>query len=238
MMATQTKHPNPAVRVERLVKTYSTADGALTVLDGVKFEMEAGGRMAVVGPSGSGKSTLLHLIGGLDQADSGEIFVDETPVHSASEGERTRLRAERIGMVFQSHHLLPQCTAWENALVPTMAAAGKNRNEPLETRLKRLFDRVGLGDRLDHLPSRLSGGECQRVALVRALANEPTLLLADEPTGALDKASADRLADLLLELNDSEGVALLVITHSPELAARIGNVHRMESGRLTANTTS
>jgi lipoprotein-releasing system ATP-binding protein len=237
-MAATLNPSNPAVSVNRVVKTYSTPGGTLTVLDGIDFQLARGAMMAVVGPSGSGKSTLLHVIGGLDPADSGAIEVDGTAVHSATDRERTRLRAQSVGMVFQSHHLLPQCTAWENALVPTMAASAKVRKEPVDVRLKRLFQRVGLEDRLDHLPSRLSGGECQRVALVRALANEPALLLADEPTGALDKASADRLTDLLLEINASEGVALLVITHSEELARRIGNVHRMENGRLVPQLPS
>ena len=228
----------PAIVAEGVGKSFDTSTGKLAVLQDVTFRLAARGRMAIVGPSGSGKSTLLHLIGGLDNPDSGAIKVAGTELSQASDSERCRLRAHNIGMVFQSHHLLPQCTAWENALVPTMAAVDRERSEPVEHRLRRLFQRVGLEDRVGHLPSRLSGGECQRVALVRALANEPALLLADEPTGALDRLSADNMADLLIEVNEQEGVALLVITHSLELANRIGNVHRLENGQLKSPETS
>ena len=185
------------------------------VLRGVNLSLGAGEMAAIVGPSGSGKSTLLNIIGTLDTPDRGSITLDGTSLVGLDEKALARVRSQKLGMIFQLHHLLPQCTVLENVLIPTLAEGPLQRQEPPETRAKRLLERVGLADRLKHRPGQLSGGERQRVAVVRALLNEPKLLLADEPTGALDQDSANNLTDLLIELNKEEGVALLVITHSP-----------------------
>nr|WP_309684383.1 ABC transporter ATP-binding protein [Armatimonas sp.] len=202
------------------------------VLRGVNLSLGAGEMAAIVGPSGSGKSTLLNIIGTLDTPDRGSITLDGTSLVGLDEKALARVRSQKLGMIFQLHHLLPQCTVLENVLIPTLAEGPLQRQEPPETRAKRLLERVGLADRLKHRPGQLSGGERQRVAVVRALLNEPKLLLADEPTGALDQDSANNLTDLLIELNKEEGVALLVITHSPELAAKLGKIYRLSEGLL------
>jgi lipoprotein-releasing system ATP-binding protein len=207
--------------------------GAGEVLRGVDLSLEAGARAAIVGPSGCGKSTLLNILGTLEAPDSGEVRLGGESLLGRTEIDLAQVRRERLGWVFQLHHLLPQCTALENVLIPTLPAPlSKPRREPAEARAKRLLARVGLSGREGHFPAQLSGGERQRVAVVRALINEPEVLLADEPTGALDAVSADALADLLLELNREEGVALLVITHAPELAARLGTTWRLSEGKL------
>jgi lipoprotein-releasing system ATP-binding protein len=202
------------------------------VLRGVNLRLGAGEMAAIVGPSGSGKSTLLNIIGTLESPDSGSLTLNGTSLTGLDEQALARVRSQELGMIFQLHHLLPQCTVLENVLIPTLAEGPVQRKEPAEVRAKRLLNRVGLGERLSHRPGQLSGGERQRVAVVRALLNEPKLLLADEPTGALDQDSANNLTDLLIELNKEEGVALLVITHSPELAAKLGKTYRLDEGLL------
>lgn len=205
---------------------------AAPVLNGVELRVMAGERVAIVGPSGSGKSTLLNLIGTLERPDSGQVFLGEKDLTALDDSALAPVRSQEIGMIFQLHHLLPQCTVLENVLIPTLAGKHPSRKEAPEARAKRLLTRVGLAERLSHRPSQLSGGERQRVAVVRALLNEPKLLLADEPTGALDRASADNLTNLLVELNEEEGVALIVITHDPELATRMGRTLRLQDGTL------
>ena len=202
------------------------------VLRGVNLSLGAGEMAAIVGPSGSGKSTLLNIIGTLDTPDRGSLTLDGTSLVGLDEKALARVRSQKLGMIFQLHHLLPQCTVLENVLIPTLAEGPVQRKEPPEARAQRLLERVGLAERLKHRPGQLSGGERQRVAVVRALLNEPKLLLADEPTGALDQDSANNLTDLLIELNKEEGVALLVITHSPELAAKLGKIYRLDEGLL------
>lgn len=202
------------------------------VLRGVDLRVDAGEAVAIIGPSGSGKSTLLNIIGALDQPSSGKVRFDGRDLSTLTEQSLAGLRAREIGFVFQLHHLLPQCTVLENVLVPTLAAPGLHRREPAEERGRRLLDRVGLGHRLSHRPGQLSGGERQRVAVVRALINEPKLLLADEPTGALDRASAENLGRLLRELNREEGVALVVVTHSMSLAREMSRMYEMRDGTL------
>lgn len=202
------------------------------VLRGVNLSLGAGEMAAIVGPSGSGKSTLLNIIGTLDTPDRGSITLDGTSLVGLDEKALARVRSQKLGMIFQLHHLLPQCTVLENVLIPILAEGPVQREAAPEVRAKRLLERVGLTERLKHRPGQLSGGERQRVAVVRALLNEPKLLLADEPTGALDQDAANNLTDLLIELNKEEGVALLVITHSPELAAKLGKIYRLDEGLL------
>ncbi|MBC7528860.1 MAG: ABC transporter ATP-binding protein [Chthonomonadaceae bacterium] len=228
----------PLLSVRNVTKRYpETADSPeVEVLRGVDLSLEAQETAAIVGRSGSGKSTLLNLIGTLDTPTSGEIEINGRVISSLKPKELSALRNQEIGMVFQLHHLLPQCTALENVLIPTLAPPGKTRklDESPEARAKRLLSRVGLGDRLTHLTGQLSGGERQRVALVRALIHAPSLLLADEPTGALDVASSETLLALLSELNTEENVAILMITHSSEAASRMGRILRMEDGKLSS----
>ena len=220
------------LQLDAVTKRFEAVDGASEgpeVLRGVDLTLEHGQRLAVVGPSGSGKSTLLHLIAGLDRPTSGTIRIDGTDVTALDEKGLAKLRQDTIGLVFQDHHLLPQCSALENVLVPTLVTDRRGKSEE---RARELLERVGLGERLEHRPAQLSGGERQRVAVVRALINKPSLLLADEPTGALDGDSAGELSSLLLDLNESEGVALIVVTHSDALAERVGNILRLEAGAL------
>ncbi len=187
--------------------------------------------VAIVGPSGSGKTTLLNLLGCLDVPDSGAVLVDGHDVASLSDDARAALRARRLGFVFQQHRLLPQCSAWENVLVPTLAPGADTAGAP--DRARALLSAVGLDDRLAHRPGQLSVGQCQRVALARALVNGPALLLADEPTGALDPATAAQVLDLLLAVRRDQGVALLLVTHSEAVAARADRVLHLAHGRLT-----
>ena len=203
----------------------------LTILSDAQLQVAPGEAIAIIGPSGSGKSTLLNIIGTLDHADSGSVELEGESLSGSDEGRLAALRSRKLGFVFQFHYLLPQCTVWENVLVPTLShAAGKPAGA--EERAKRLLDRVGLGGRLNHRPGQLSGGERQRVAVVRALINQPKLLLADEPTGALDRHHAEELINLLLELNREEGVALIVVTHARELAFKLGRVLELRDGKL------
>ena len=205
-------------------------DGA--VLRDVNLRLDRDEAIAIVGPSGSGKSTLLNIIGTLDRPTFGTVFFDGDDLLRLSADEIAPVRNRKIGFVFQLHHLLPQCTILENVLMPTLAAAAKDRKEKAHTRAERLLDRVGLGPRKLQRPGQLSGGERQRAAVVRALINRPRLLLADEPTGSLDRASAENLRNLLVDLNRSEGVALIVVTHSLELARGLDRIYEMRDGLL------
>jgi ABC-type lipoprotein export system ATPase subunit len=192
----------------------------------------AGESLAVVGPSGSGKSTLLNLIGGLDRPSGGRVLFEGRDLAGFNDADLARFRNRRIGFVFQLHHLLPQCTVLENVLVPTLVGGdGAEREEALR-RAERVLARVGLGDRLAYRPGRLSGGERERVAVARALVNRPALLLADEPTGSLDRRTAENLMALLAELNEEEGVTLVVVTHAETLAARMGRTLELADGVL------
>ncbi len=213
-----------------VTKSYASPEGVETpVLRGIDLTLAAGESMAIAGPSGCGKSTLLNIIGTLDRPTSGKVTLAGRDVPSLTEKQLAELRSGVIGFVFQFHHLLPQCSILENVLVPTLVA---RPSEDPEARARKLLERVGLGSRLTHRPGQLSGGECQRAAVVRALINRPKLLLADEPTGSLDRESAASLAQLLGELNREEGVALVFVTHSADLAARAGRVLELRDGRL------
>ena len=217
--------------VEHLSKHFPTRGDPLVVLRDVSFELADGENLAVLGPSGSGKSTLLNILGTLEPPTTGRVLLSGSDVAALDETSLAAFRNRRIGFVFQEHHLLPQCSVLENVLVPTIAA-GPMPPEALD-RARVLLDRVGLGDRLDHRPAELSGGQRQRAALARALVNGPSLLLADEPTGNLDRTSADAVAELLLELQRQEKMMLIVATHSMRLAGRMSRQMELVDGRLT-----
>lgn len=226
------------LQLTRIAKSYAAFQGApeTPVLRDVDLEVGPGETVAIVGPSGSGKTTLLNIIGTLDRPTSGRVLLNGRDLTTLGDAELAAVRNREIGFIFQFHHLLPQCTVLENVLLPTLAGGPAQRSEPAHTRARRLLHRVGLSERLSYRPGQLSGGERQRVAVVRALINEPRLLLADEPTGSLDRASADNLTDLLVELNREEGVALVVITHAQSLAERMERIYRIENGMLVPVT--
>ena len=205
------------------------------VLHDVSLAVQPGETLAVVGPSGSGKSTLLNLLGALDAPTSGTVLFEQRDLAAYDANALARFRNRQVGFVFQLHHLLPQLTALENVLVPTLAAR-TGRHEGALDRARRLLDRVGLGGKETARPGRLSGGERQRVAVVRALINSPRVLLADEPTGSLDGVTATTLVDLLVELNGEERVSLILVTHAPHLARRMGKVLELRDGTLTSQT--
>ncbi len=216
------------LKLENISKSYSKDR---VILDQLNLEINAGERVAIVGPSGSGKTTLLNLIGTLDRPDSGKMVFDGQDLSAMNDNQLAQFRNRKIGFVFQMHHLLPQLSLWENVLLPTLtdpALQGKETDD----RAKRLIERVGLSGVVSQKSSELSGGECQRTAVVRALINRPALLLADEPTGALDQKSSGNLTDLLIELNKEEGVALVVVTHSLEVAQKMDRIYRLDNGRL------
>lgn len=222
------------VELSGISKVYESPSGTdgVVVLRDLDLKLEAGESLAVVGPSGSGKSTLLNLIGALESPTAGSIRVDGQDVNALEEAGLARYRNQTVGFVFQLHHLLPQCTVLENVLLPTLADPAAGPGQELRLRAEKLIRQVGLSDRGQHRPAELSGGERQRVAVARALINQPKLLLADEPTGSLDHANADRLADLLETLNKDHGIALILVTHSRDLAARASQTKQLEEGRL------
>lgn len=224
----------PFLKLEDVSKSYdSVSDGPpVRVLDGISLTIQQGESASIAGPSGSGKSTLLNIIGTLDTPTRGRVLLRDQDLAQLDERRLADVRNRQIGFVFQAHHLLPQCTVLENVLVPTLASSESTQRQSAPERARRLLDRVGLGGRIDHRPGQLSGGERQRVAVVRALINQPELLLADEPTGALDRAAAEELARLLIELNREEKVTLILVTHAPDLAARMKRVFQLQDGRL------
>jgi len=205
----------------------------VSVLKDITLKVDKAQSLAIVGPSGSGKSTLLNIIGALDRPTGGSVLFDGRDLSNLDEVELAEIRNRKIGFVFQLHHLLPQCTVLENVLVPTLALKNHASRREVNERAVGLLERVGLKDVLMHRPGELSGGQRQRVAVVRALINRPRLLLADEPTGSLDSDASDNIADLLVELNKSEQVALIVVTHSLKLAERVGRVMELNNGLLT-----
>lgn len=216
--------------VRDLKKQFVTEAETLQVLDGISFEMSAGENLAIVGASGSGKSTLLYILGTLDAPTAGTVEIDGVNPFKLSPGKLASFRNQSIGFVFQDHHLLPQLSVFENVLLPALAN-GRPKAAELD-RARRLIDEVGLTSRIAHVPGRLSGGERQRVAVARALLHQPKLLLADEPTGNLDTETADRIADLLLDLPRREGAALIMVTHSPELSRRAARCLKLADHRL------
>jgi lipoprotein-releasing system ATP-binding protein len=204
----------------------------LSVLKDITLKVQPGRSLAVVGPSGSGKSTLLNIMGALDHPTGGQVLFDGRDLAVLGEKELAQIRNKQIGFVFQLHHLLPQCTVLENVLVPTLADKKRPSMKEVSERAEHLLERVGLKEFLLYRPGELSGGQRQRVAVVRALINNPKLLLADEPTGSLDKDSSENIAELLVELNRSEKVTLIVVTHSLSLAERMGRVMELSDGLL------
>ncbi len=216
-----------------VTKAYEGAPETAAVLKGVDLRVEAGETLAIVGPSGCGKSTLLNVIGALDRPTSGDIVFRDRDLQKLSDAELAEFRNRSIGFVFQLHHLLPQCSALENVLLPTLV--NKAAENPRE-RAVRLLDRVGLSERLSYRPGKLSGGERQRVAVVRALINQPSLLLADEPTGSLSREGAEDLTRLMLELNREEEMTLIVVTHSEAVAGMMDRVLELDDGQLRTSS--
>ena len=221
------------LRSESLTRTYVSGGREITVLRDITFELPAGGFLAITGPSGSGKSTLLGLLAGLDRPTRGRVVLEGQDLSALGEDERARVRAEKVGFVFQSFHLIPTLTARENIQVP-LELQGRDGAE----RAEELLARVGLGDRGHHYPAQLSGGEQQRVAVARAFAHRPRILFADEPTGNLDAQNGANVIALLAELNQELATTLVLVTHDPELAARAGRVVRLRDGALVADSVA
>jgi lipoprotein-releasing system ATP-binding protein len=222
------------LRLDTITRRYREGEGQLEVFSGLSMSLKAGEIVALVGPSGAGKSSLLHIAGLLEAPTSGEIFIAGAATSKLNDAERTRIRRETIGFVYQAHHLLPEFDALENVVLPQMIA-GRSRAEAV-TEGARLLGVLGLGKRLTHRPSQLSGGEQQRVAIARALANKPRLLLADEPTGNLDPKTSGGVFDALIAITRSEGLAALIATHNFELASRMDRALLLHQGKLIEGT--
>ncbi len=219
------------LKVQNLTKEYNSGSKALRVLDDVSFEVTAGETLAIVGSSGSGKTTLLGLCAGLDRATSGSVELNGVSLDSLNEDERSALRNEHVGFIFQNFQLIPTLTALENVMVPLELRGEKNAAE----RSMELLRKVGLADRYDHYPTQLSGGEQQRVSLARAFSNRPKILFADEPTGNLDEETSQTVEDLIFELNKASGTTLVLVTHDLDLAAKTQKVIRLKGGRVISN---
>ena len=221
------------LRAEGLTQSYLSGGRELTVLNDISFELEQGGFLSIVGPSGSGKTTLLGLLAGLDRARAGRVILDDVDLSTLSEDERARLRAARVGFVFQAFQLIPTLTARENVQVPLELTGSDGA-----ARADELLTRVGLGKRGHHYPAQLSGGEQQRVALARAFSNKPRILFADEPTGNLDSATGETIVELMLELNRDFGTTIVLVTHDLALAARARRTIRLADGRIVSDTAA
>jgi putative ABC transport system ATP-binding protein len=212
----------------KLTKEYRSGDHTLVVLRDVSFQIPQGALVSIIGPSGSGKTTLLGLLAGLDTPSRGQVFIDNVDITSESEDGRAKFRGEKIGFIFQSFQLIPTLTAIENVGVPLELRGEANA----AGRARSLLERVGLGHRLDHFPTQLSGGEQQRVAIARAFVNAPRILFADEPTGNLDSDTGNRIVELIEQLNHESGSTVIIVTHDPALAARTGRIIRLSDGRI------
>lgn len=224
----------PLVELRHVSKAYREPGGAESpVLKGVDLAIEPGESVAIVGPSGCGKSTLLNIMGTLDTADEGEYLFDGQPLRGASEEQIREMRSQKIGFIFQLHHLLPQCTVLENVLLPTLALP--HQSGGMRERAMKLLADVGLDHRAGYHPTQISGGERQRVAVVRALMNSPKLILADEPTGALDEANANTLTNLMINLVEQSGIALVLVTHQTAQAERMKRMLHLHNGSLVKN---
>lgn len=229
-MSERAKPPNGVVVAKGLTKAFTEGGRTLEVLRGVDLEIAPAARVAIVGASGSGKTTLLQLLGGLDEPTAGAVFIAGSNIHELDQVERGRLRNRALGFVYQFHHLLPEFSALENVALPLLVRGVAAKEAEREAR--ELLGRVGLSDRVTHRPGQLSGGERQRTAVARALVTRPAAVLADEPTGNLDRPTGRRVFDLLLELNASMGTSLVVVTHDPELARRMDRVLELDAGVL------
>lgn len=217
--------------VDGLTKSYPSRDRTLTVLDQVSFDIEKGASVAIVGPSGSGKTTLLGLCAGLDRSSGGSVVLNEVSLSPLSEDERAAIRNQYVGFIFQSFQLLPTLTALENVMVPLELRGDPNANKAATMWL----DRVGLGERMHHYPTQLSGGEQQRVAFARAFSNEPEILFADEPTGNLDDETSQKIEQLLFSLNQEVGTTLVLVTHDLELASKTDRIIRLKGGKVVSD---
>ncbi|MBP7506704.1 MAG: ABC transporter ATP-binding protein [Prolixibacteraceae bacterium] len=218
------------LKIKNISKSFTNGLSTRKVLNEISLEVNKGDTIAIVGPSGSGKTTLLNIIGSLDTADSGEIKLGETDYSKITANDLSTLRNRKIGMVFQFHHLLPQCNVWENVLLPTLPLNIKDGS--IEARAEALLKQTGIWEQRFQKPSSLSGGECQRTAVVRALINNPELILADEPTGALDHSNAVKLIDTIIDLNRIYGTTLILVTHSLEIASKMGKKYNLNDGKL------
>ena len=220
--------------LQHISKHYERPGSGLcnVILNQVSLEIRERDSIAIIGPSGSGKSTLLNILGTLDQPTSGQVILDGIHVHPMSENQLAGLRNQFIGFVFQLHHLLPQLTLIENVLLPALPVKDKATRKITTERAHALIERVGLKNQIYQQPLQMSAGECQRAAVVRALINQPRLLLADEPTGSLDAENASQLAQLLAELNRDQDLAVVIVTHSMDLASRMGKIYQLNSGKL------
>lgn len=225
----QSTSASPMLKVTNLTHQVSLETDTLTILQGVNLEINRGESVAIVGRSGSGKTTLLGLLAGLDTPSDGRVELDGAVISQLSEDERAKLRSKRVGFVFQSFQLLPALTSLENVMLPLELAG----SEKPEAKARELLERVGLGERLNHTPRQLSGGEQQRVAIARAFASEPVILFADEPTGNLDNRTGSDVSDLLMTLNREQGTTLVMVTHDESLAARCGRQFSIEAGILS-----
>lgn len=224
------------LQTENIIKSYqNTKKVKLEVLRSVNIEIERQKISVIVGASGAGKSTLLHIMGGLDRPDSGEVFFNNRNIFSLSDDKLAKFRNKNIGFIFQFHHLLPEFTAIENVAIPQMIM-GKTLN-PASKKAKELLDAVGMTERIHHKPAELSGGEQQRVAVARALANDPDLILADEPTGNLDSENSEAVHRILIDLRDKMGKTFIIVTHNPELVNLADKVYEIKDGKIISKTT-
>ena len=219
------------LEAESLIKQYKQSDSVITAVNRVAIKVPRGEFVAIIGTSGSGKSTLLHILAGLDKPDAGSVKVNGTEITKLSHDKLGKFRGENMGFIFQRHNLIPQFTALENILIPTMMCSKPDMS--YQENLRHLVEVLDLGDRLSHLPSELSGGQCQRVAIARSLINNPDILMADEPTGALDRKNADEVLNLLLKTREEFGTTLVMVTHDLAIAERADRIFRMDAGEIS-----
>jgi len=219
------------LELQEITKSYNSAEGK-PVLEALTMQLDAGKTMAILGPSGSGKSTLLNIIGALDKPDTGQVLFDGNNIVNLTDKDLSSFRSREIGFVFQSHHLLPQCTVMENVLIPTLTIPDDEFRRACKTRAMELIQEVGLWEHKNKFPGTLSGGECQRVAVIRALINKPRLILADEPTGSLDRENAYAITDLLLKLKDEFNTSLIVVTHAEDIGKKMEHTFKLVDGQL------
>jgi lipoprotein-releasing system ATP-binding protein len=225
-----TKMNHVLLKGEDIHRTFKTGRESLEVLKGIDIDIIKGRIHTIVGPSGAGKSTLIHILGGLDSPTQGKVLLEDKSMYEYRDAELAKIRNRKIGFIFQFHHLLPEFNALENVMMPSIINGGGGNNA--RRCAQDLLREVGLGERMEHKPSELSGGEKQRVAVARALINQPSIIFADEPTGNLDSANSDMLLSMLLELNSNRGITLVVVTHNEGIAERVGNIILLKDGRI------